>query len=87
MTTPTIVIPGEAAERACARVAKMMMMSSRPYIFLRPTISARIPKPNWPMTVPPEVETLRAVSAEDGMAELKYTTPIMAVTRLIAKIS
>lgn len=41
--TPTIEQPGEFAERACATVAKMMRMSSRPYIFLRPTMSAKIP--------------------------------------------
>jgi len=66
--TPTREIPGELEARAWARVAKMMMMSSRPYIFLRPTMSARIPKPSCPRTVPPDVATLMAVSALVGMA-------------------
>jgi hypothetical protein len=41
MMVPTIDIPGESEESACATVEKMIKMSSRPYIFLRPTTSAR----------------------------------------------
>jgi len=63
MMMPTIVMPGEAEDRAWASVAKMMNMSSMPYMRLRPTMSARMPKPTWPMTVPPAVATLIAVSA------------------------
>lgn len=45
----------------------MIKMSSMPYIFLRPTMSARIPKPICPITVPVEVATLMAVSALEGI--------------------
>ena len=45
----------------------MIKMSSMPYIFLRPTMSARIPKPICPTTVPVDVATLMAVSALEGI--------------------
>ncbi len=64
---PTIEIPGESDESAWASVAKMIMISSSPYIFLRPTTSAKYPKPSCPMTVPPDVATLMAVSELGGI--------------------
>ena len=59
--TPTIDMEGELEVRAWASVAKMMMINSRPYILLRPTISARAPKTTWPITVPPDVATYQEV--------------------------
>ena len=46
MMIPMMSMEGELEARAWARVAKMMTMSSRPYMRLRPTISARAPKPS-----------------------------------------
>jgi len=88
---PVIDMAWEGADKAWARVAKMIMISSSPYIFLRPTTSARYPKPSWPMTVPPDVETLIAVSEWGGMVPWDFESwkkdmPNMAVTRLMAKI-
>lgn len=62
MMRPTMEVPGPGPTSDWARVAMMMRMSSSPYIFLRPTMSARAPKPTWPMTVPAEVDSLMAVS-------------------------
>jgi hypothetical protein len=67
MRTPTMEIEGESELSACARVAKMMRINSRPYILLRPTMSASQPNPTCPSTVPPLVATLMAVSEEDGI--------------------
>ncbi len=49
--TPTISIARELEDKDWARVAKMMIMSSSPYILLRPTMSARAPNPNYFMLV------------------------------------
>jgi len=69
----------------------MIMISSSPYIFLRPTTSARYPKPSCPITVPPDVETLIAVSEWGGRVPCDFESwkkdiPSIAVTKLIAKI-
>ena len=64
--TPTIDMEGELDDKAWARVAKIMMISSSPYILFRPTISARIPNPTCPMTVPPEVATYWSVRGSLG---------------------
>lgn len=45
MMTPTMFIEGDDEVKAWARVAMMIRINSRPYICLRPTISARVPKP------------------------------------------
>jgi hypothetical protein len=94
MSRPTMEIAGESEESDWARVATMMMISSTPYIFLRPTTSARKPKPSWPRTVPPEVATLMAVSELEGILPFlgpalscQKTTPSMALARLMAKMS
>lgn len=57
----------ESEDRAWARVEKMMIISSMPYMRFRPMRSASHPKNSWPMTVPPEVDTLIAVSALEGI--------------------
>src|SRR5215471_2546684 len=88
--TPTMEMDLEFEERACARVAKMMIINSSPYIRFRPTMSASQPKPTWPRTVPPDVATLMAVSELLGIFPLldwKKTTPSMELTRLMAKRS
>lgn len=69
---PTMLMEGELLERDWARVAKMMMISSRPYILLRPTMSARMPKPSWPTTVPAEVDSLMVVSEGVGMVPPRW---------------
>lgn len=91
MMRPVMETATEGELNAWASVAKIMMINSSPYIFLRPTTSARYPKANCPMTVPPDVATLIAVSLLGGMVpaleECQKTIPNMAVTRLMAKMS
>ena len=45
MIKPTTEVPGPGPTSDWARVATIMRISSSPYIFLRPTISASAPKP------------------------------------------
>jgi hypothetical protein len=47
-------------------VPTMIITSSKPYIFLRPKISAAKPKPTWPSMVPARVEHIIAVLTDDG---------------------
>lgn len=63
---PTMLMAGELEDKACARVTTMMIMSSRPYMDLRPTTSERMPKLTWPMMTPAKVAAFMAVSDSAG---------------------
>lgn len=66
-----------------------MIMSSIPYIFLRPYLSARYPKPSCPIRVPTGVATFKPrswLAASEGVAVVwgRYTYPIMVEAKLMA---
>jgi hypothetical protein len=88
--TPTMLTAGDALHRDSARVAVMMIINSIPYIFFRPSRSARYPKTIMPKTVPTFGATFMRFDASDGMFPLlcgscQYTIPIIDITRPMAK--
>lgn len=68
------------------------MINSRPYVFLRPNLSASQPKTTWPNIAPAVVESSRAVFA-DTKIECKFkeassilVVMIVALNRLCASV-
>ena len=45
----------------CAKVERIMIANSTPYILRLPKTSASHPNPSWPATAPPAVAALMAV--------------------------
>lgn len=52
--------------KAQSRVATTMIISSMPYILLRPITSANHPKKSCPIIMPPDVEAFKAWLTEVG---------------------